>query len=273
MRKIYVIIITYYPSEVLEKVISVILANGKQIIKSELKVTIIDNTPEGSRRSIVSGKFRNVECIINKNNLGFAKAANLGITNALKKGATEILLLNQDVILEGNFLKPIIENKSEIVSPVIKFMRTGGIIYDFGGKIDWNWGRTSHYESGIPPSSRLRRVSKNQFRQIDYVSGCCMKIKREVFEKIGLFDERFYMYFEDVDFCVRAKKAGFKIEMEPKSYIFHDLKEGMNRSFNQQKYLLLSNTFFILKYLGIKFPLGLMYITGLLFKLIFNKII
>jgi len=138
--------------------------------------------------------------------------------------------------VEKDFLSPLLENPADIVGPVIKFRRQERWIYDFGGKINWWLGRNKHIEN-----YELRITNY----ELDYVSGCAMLVWRRVFEKIGLFDERYFLYFEDADFCLRAKKAGFKIAVEPKSTIIHHLKEGKKKPLWQRWEVVKSNFIFI----------------------------
>lgn len=173
----------------------------------------------------------------NQKNLGFSAGGNVGIREALKDKAEAILLLNQDTIVEKNFLAALIKNPADIVGATIKFKRHDQWVYDYGGKINWWLGRTKHIER--PYVTRDTRHVKN----IDYVSGCAMLIRRPVLEKIGLMDERYFLYFEDVDFCLRAQKAGFKIAVEPRSVIFHKLSE--QKPLAQRRQLAKSNLIFI----------------------------
>jgi len=93
-------------------------------------------------------------------------------------------------------------------------------------------------------------IVSSKWRKIDYISGCAMMIRRRVFEKIGLFDERYFLYFEDADFCLRAKKAGFRIAVESKSIIVHQLKEGRKKPFWQRWETVKSNFIFINRWIG-----------------------
>lgn len=165
----------------------------------------------------------------NQKNLGFAAGCNVGIREALKHKAEAVLLLNQDTIVEKNFLADLVKNSADIVGPVIKFRRAEKWVYDFGGKINWWFGRAKHRETRV--------------EEPDYVSGCAMLIRRKVLEKIGLLNERYFLYFEDVDFCLRAKRAGFKISVEPKSQIIHHLAE--KKPLASRRYLISSHWRFI----------------------------
>ena len=92
----------------------------------------------------------------------------------------------------------------------------GKVIWYAGGKIDWKNVYCSH--RGVD------EVDQGQYgrqEETDFVSGCCMMIRKEVFEKIGLLDKKYFLYLEDVDFCIRAKRAGFRVVYTPKVHLWH----------------------------------------------------
>lgn len=209
-----------------------------------------------------------------KSNLGFAAGVNQGIKRALKSSATHILLVNPDVVITESDIQKLLETDGDVVSPVLKFQRQGKWIYDFGGKVNWVFGRTVHIETASDqrPASTAKRGEPATSDQLDYVSGACMLIRREVFEKIGFFDERFFLYFEDVDFCLRAKRAGFKVLVNPKVLVQHDIDEqrhSHDRFKIQQN--LKSNLLFIHKWIPWYFqPVAHIYLLLLTAKIIFN---
>lgn len=176
------------------------------VTRSSLFVVVVkfnSEPPRGVRNLIIVDN--------SKVNRGFAAAVNIGIKQALKKGAKAILLLNPDVEISQAQIKALVAAPGDIVSPVLNFSRHGQKILDYGGKVNFLIGRTTHWENAQGP--------------MDYVSGACMLIKREVFEKIGYFDERFFLYFEDADFCLRAKAAGFKAIVVKNVVVKHQIKE------------------------------------------------
>ncbi len=136
-----------------------------------------------------------------KDNPGFAGGMNIGIKKALKQKADYVLLLNNDVIVSPNFLK-------ELVKAGEKDKKIG-ILGPIGGKINWLYTKGIH-------------VTKNN----DYISGVCMLVKGSVIEKIGLMPEEYFLYFEDVDWCLRARKAGYKCVLVPKSKIYHKVSQS-----------------------------------------------
>lgn len=210
-------------------------------------------------KSLVSKLQKKLKCdsvVIDnsENNLGFAKAVNKGIRVALYKNASHVLLINPDTKIKKDFIRLLLKTDGDIVGPIVKYKKNDKWIYDFGGQINWKWGRVKH-------------LGKSKF---DYLSGCCLLIKREVFEKIGFFDERFFMYYEDTDFCLRAKSAGFNI-VQAEVTLIHDLEKPTLFKLYQN---LRSNLLFILKYQrGINLFWSLIYWILLLIKVLINQIL
>ena len=186
-------------------------------------------------------------------NRGFAAGVNIGIKKALAMGAKKVLLVNPDLKIGDKRNIREIGYIGDIGGPVLWFRRNGKDVFDFGGKVNWFLGRTYHVEAGS---------SNQESGEIEYVSGACMVVDRKVFEKIGFFDERFFMYFEDVDFCLRAKQAGFKVAVNPKIIVEHQIEE--HRHFDnplKKKYLLDSNRKFVEKWISPMFiPLTAIYL-------------
>ena len=167
--------------------------------------------------------------IVNKSNLGFSGGNNVGIQYALENGADDILLLNNDTVVEPNFLKKLIvtaENKTlvgsdpprvGILGPRINYFEQKDLVWFNGGKFGWPLKYNYHLDF----RNKESEIKNLNPREVSFITGACMLVKRAVFEKIGLLDERFFLYFEDMDFCLRAKKAGFNIVVVPEAKIYH----------------------------------------------------
>ena len=201
-----------------------------------LKVNIIvvdNNSSDGSVKAI-RNKFPQIKVIQNQKNLGFAQGNNIGIRYALKNNTDYIMLLNNDTLVEKNFLVQLIkamekDNEIGIISPKIYFAPgfefhkdryknkdKGRVIWYAGGLLDWQNILASHL--GV---DEIDNGQYNKITETSFVTGCCMLIKREVFNKIGLFNPKYFLYWEDIDLCFRAKKAGFKIFYAPQAKIWH----------------------------------------------------
>jgi len=184
----------------------------------------------------------NIKLIENKENLGFVEGNNIGIKYALKQGADFVCLLNNDTRVKPDFLIELLkaasaDKKIGVVGGKIYFEKgfefhhdwykktdLGKVIWYAGGLIDWNNVYSSH--RGV---DEVDQGQYDQIEETDFVTGCLMLIKSEVFQKIGLLDEKYYLYCEDNDFCQRAKKAGFKLIYAPKAIVWH-LNAGSSRS-------------------------------------------
>lgn len=147
-------------------------------------------------------------------NVGFAAGNNLGIRHALKHNATHILIINPDVTAPHNFLLPLLQTfkdspRSGLVAPAHTEEQGS---YGLGGTIDWKWATFEH--------ENLAKLPK-QPRSYNFLTFACVLIKKEVFEKIGLLDERYFMYLEDVDYCVSASRASFDLILNPSVVVVH----------------------------------------------------
>lgn len=199
----------------------------KKLLMTGVEVIVIDNaSKDGSLKEIK--KIKRVSKIIaNDDNLGFAKGCNQGIKFALKKKADFVLLLNQDALVEKDFLGPLKEGleknkKLGAAASIIKHRRNKRTFYDFGGQI-------SSFTKQAVHDKRTSLKNNRKPVERDFVSGCCLLVKKEVFEKTGFFDEDFFLYFEDVDFCYRMKEKGFRIQVFPQSVIFHQISGSLGR--------------------------------------------
>ena len=259
MTKTYIIILNYNGGGETAKCLESTIAEGKRLGWRGLNVLVVDNGSTDKSLNETRALIRKyqlasrIKVIENNKNLGFAAGNNVGIKYALRKGAKRIMLLNQDTLALKGFLMPLVESKAGIVAPVIRFKRKKRWIYDHGGKVNWWNGRTSHIEKLSNWSNgRYSSWKKGQeMEKVDYVSGCAMMVKSEVFEKVGLLDEKYFLYFEDADFCLRAQKAGFKVAVESASMITHKLTEGKAKPLAQRLEIFKSNLRFINSHISV----------------------
>ncbi len=209
----------------------------------EHRIFLVDNGSLPQNFKPLEEKYRySVDFIKQKNNLGFTGGYNEGIKKALAWGATWILLLNNDVLVKEDFIQKLLlasakKPKGGIFSPLIYFAPgyefhkdryrkkdLGNVIWYAGGQMDWDNCLASH--RGVD------QVDKGQFKKIetvDYATGCAMFVKRSVFEKAGLLDDKYFLYYEDNEFSQRIKEKGFMIYFVPQSKIWH-LNAGSSKS-------------------------------------------
>jgi len=227
------------------------LESLRKIAYPKFRVIVVDNGSKDNQADIIKEKFPEVKLIRNNRNMGYVIANNQGIELALKRSADYILLLNNDIVVERNFLNILINyaerNKDfGILSPKILYYDSNKI-WSVGGKI-LPGGITILTGKGKDHNCYTTEVIET-----DFVSGCAMLIKRSVIETIGFLDPIYFAYFEDADFCLRAKNFGYKIVVIPKSVIYHkkSSSSGKRGSFRRlsplQYYLLTRNQILFIK--------------------------
>lgn len=199
--------------------------------------------------------------IKNEGNLGFAEGNNVGIKYALNTGYDYILLLNNDTVVGARFLTELIgfaehTPKAGIFGPKVYYHSQTDRIWFAGGEISWWRGKTRHLHA-----HEIDCGQADDAREVDYIVGCSLLIKREVIEEIGLLDRIYFTYFEDIDWCWRAKQKGYKIYYVPGSEVWHKISStsahqsdfynyyfARNRVIFFNKYGPGSNPFFIYLY-------------------------
>jgi len=201
----------------------------KKIHYSNFEIIVVDNASNGNDVEILKEKYKDEIILIeNKENLGFAIGNNNGMKYALEKGTDYVLLLNNDTVVDPLFLDELIkitEKDSEIgiASPKMYYMNPPNVLWSAGGKINWYIG---HWLIGKD------KKDNGQFDEMVYVDfnpGACMLIKRETIEKIGYLPTEYFLQWEDIDYCIKAKKNGFKCIYVPKSKIWHKVLASYNK--------------------------------------------
>ena len=247
----------------------VVVDNGSRDYQKKLLLNYLKKTEWGSKIALDGIQF-----IENSKNLGFAAGNNLGIRFSLKKGADYVLILNNDTVMEMNILDKLFDINAHISSPAVKFReskKSHRFIYDLGGYVNWWTGRTEH--NNVSGNDYQIYAEKKEIA-VDYVSGCSMLIKKQVFKKIGLFDENYFFYFEDVDFCIRAGNQGLSVIVCPGAVIYHKLAGSIKRWSNKAICANLTGNFvFITKHLGLRRITGYVYLFALTCKIIFDRLI
>ncbi|MED5475088.1 MAG: glycosyltransferase [Candidatus Neomarinimicrobiota bacterium] len=194
------------------------------------EVIVVDNYSFDQSCRMIENDFKQVKLFRNKSNLGFSKAVNIGVN---KSNGKYICLLNPDTVVKNNSLNELckyIKNNSDIGVVGAKIINPDGTT-QLASKRSFPslWVGISKFFglNSLFPNSKIfgkynRTYSdEDKILNVDAVSGSCMVFSRNVFDKLNGFDESFFLYFEDTDFCTRAKDAGFKIIYNPTSKVIH----------------------------------------------------
>ncbi|MDW8214637.1 MAG: glycosyltransferase family 2 protein [Roseiflexaceae bacterium] len=185
-------------------------------------ILVLDNASGDGTPEAVRAQFPHVTVIENGANLGFAAGNNVGLRYALRHGYDYALLLNNDTEVAPDFLTHLIELAESdpqigAVGPTITYYERPDLIWSAGGMIDWKRGVAV---------MRTNEVDRGQYREptdVDFVTGCALLVRRAALERAGLLDERFFMYFEETEWCVRIRRAGFRILHIPQSRVLHKI--------------------------------------------------
>lgn len=186
------------------------------------KVLVVDNGSQNEEGARLKKAFPEIELIQNSENLGFAGGNNTGIRFALNQGFTHLMLLNNDTEVEPEFLGEMIRKFNQnsrmgVVQPLILFLHDKKKIWSAGGKWIPSICRAITLGNREPVSDYRPKKS-----ELDWATGCCMLISREAILKTGLLNEQYFAYFEDVEWSLRFRKAGFGIGLAEKAVIYHE---------------------------------------------------
>ncbi len=195
-------------------------------------VLALDNGSSDGSQEMIRREFPWVKLIENGSNLGYAEGNNRGIKRALDCGADYIFLVNNDSVLHPDVVSHLVHAASEN----LEYGILGPLAYEFnswdkpmhsGFHLDWNSKWVWPLKWGEPAEILADSSAVSSF---DLVEGDAFFVRRDVFEKIGFLDSRFFLLFEEFDFCIRAKKEGFKVG------IARDAKHQRRKSTTLGKY-------------------------------------
>lgn len=204
-----------------EKVIRESLESIRKLVYPTKETIVIDNNSTDASTDIISTEFPEFRLVRNNKNLGFAGGMNEGIRKAR---GNMILLFNNDAIAHPQSLSMLVrralsDDSMGMVGGLILFHKPNNVIWSRGGMFDPLTG--ANWSEGLGQISSMDTVDQRPIMNLDYLSGCVLLIRRKVIEKIGLFDEGFFIAGEDLDFCLRAQRAGYRCVLDPTALIWH----------------------------------------------------
>jgi GT2 family glycosyltransferase len=215
----------------------------KSLVKvdySNFDVIVVDNHSEDGSPEAIEGSFPNVQIIRNSQNLGFAEGCNVGIRQAMKSGCAYVWLLNNDTVVDARSLRYLVRTAEEnsnigMTGSKICYYDAPNILWGAGMEISWIRGET------YPIGWHERDTGQfNKESDVEGLSGCSLLIRRRVCEEVGLMDKNYFLYAEEIDWCVRARQKGFRCICVPESIVFH--KEGASSKEHYRPLLSYYNT-------------------------------
>ncbi|MFW6116368.1 MAG: glycosyltransferase family 2 protein [bacterium] len=183
----------------------------------DFEIIAVDNASEDGSADFVEESYSTVRLIRNQGNLGFAGGCNVGLRAAR---GDMLALLNQDAVVRPGWLQVLAETLQDPGIGVVgcKILYADGqTIQHAGGWVEWPLGLAHHYGRHKPDGKQWSEPAA-----MEYVTGAAIAFRRDVLEEIGPLDEEFWPgYFEDADFCVRAREAGYEVRYEPEAEVLH----------------------------------------------------
>jgi GT2 family glycosyltransferase/glycosyltransferase involved in cell wall biosynthesis len=185
-------------------------------------IIVVNNDSHGDTREALKNVCSKITYIHTGSNLGFSGGTNVGIREALARGAGRVLLVNSDVIVPPDAIEHLercLDTTSDagIAGPVVLARSEPDRIASLGMSYAPSTGRMRHRGNGA-----IASTDQPAARLVDGVSGCLMLVRREVFDAVGLFDEEYFFSFEDLDFCLKARRAGFATVLAGRAIVYHE---------------------------------------------------
>ncbi len=191
------------------------------------QVVVLDNASTDSSVAAIQAAYPAVRVIGLSENRGYAGNNNAGIRHALALGADWVLVLNEDTLLDRHCLERLVAAgeagaRIGIVGPLVYHHDEPQVIQSAGGRLDRRW-QASHAAQNQPDTGQLQGP-----QTVDWLTGCAILVRRALIDEIGLLDERFYYYWEEVDWCLRARQAGWGLRLVPEAKLWH---KGVQRRY------------------------------------------
>ena len=187
----------------------------------DVEIIVVDNGSADASCEMVSADFPGVILIRNSQNRGFCAANNQGVSAALERNCDYFLILNNDTLLDAGCIRRLVtraqtEGDIAAVSPKIYFWRPSDRIWFAGGTFSFWSGCNGHIGYRKP-----ERPKWNTPRPISFICACAMLVSRRAWQEIGGFDELLFRSAEDLDWSLRARRAGYRLVYEPKAVVWH----------------------------------------------------
>lgn len=216
-------------------------------------IIVVDNGSSAECIAELKELCPRIDLIVTGANIGFSAGNNVGIRKALKLGAKVVYIINNDTLVDPNlFYRAFryVDGKNRIAGAKIYYAKgyeyhdsqkgKGNIIWYGGGYFDWSMAVSRHI--GIDDEDKGQH---DQIKSVDFITGCFIAVPRQVFKKIGLLDEPFFLYLEDSDFSLHAKSAGIEVMYNPNLILYHCNGGSTGAASPLVDYYMTRNRFFI----------------------------
>jgi GT2 family glycosyltransferase len=223
------------------------LASVRQLDYANLVVIVADNGSTDGTQAAVRAEYPEVMLVENGRNLGYAEGNNAAIRRALELDADYVMLLNNDTEVERAMLRELIavgEANPDvgIVGPLIYYHADRQRIWSAGARIDWHLA-----EVILLRKDELDAPGEHEPTQVPFIGGCALCAKRAAIERVGLIDPRFFIYYEELDWCERMRRAGFRLLLVPRAKVWHKVSRAFGQASPTTTYYMTRNRLLFLQ--------------------------
>lgn len=218
--KIGIVIVNYNGAVYQNDCMHTIFASSYQ----DFEVIVVDSGSHDNSLEMLQKEYPQVTVLPQNENVGVAVGNNIGIKYAIQHGMEYTLLMNNDVEIDPKVIETLLAkaSKDTITVPKIYYYEPHDLLWFAGGELNWKIGSSYHTGLKEHDSEELNRE-----REISYAPTCCMLIHNSVFKRIGLIEEKYFMYFDDTDLCARIQEAqGLRILYVPEAVMWHKVSSS-----------------------------------------------
>jgi GT2 family glycosyltransferase len=213
------VVLNFRTPELTRRAIGALLDSRRKVDE----LILVDNDPDSSCRELAFRADERVTYLPNEANLGFTGGMNRGIRYALDAGAQLVLLVNSDTVLPpealGRLERALAEHpEAGIAAPILLAYSDPRRVASAGFRFHHRSGRVRQVGFG----SALDEIATPRWQSLTAASGCVLLVRRELFERVGLFDEDFFFSFEDLELCLRARRADFETGLVGDARVLHE---------------------------------------------------
>jgi GT2 family glycosyltransferase len=217
------------------------LESVRRLDYGNLLVIVADNGSTDGTQAAVRAQFPEVVLVENGQNLGYAEGNNAGIRRALELGADYVMLLNNDTEVDPALVRELVavgeaDPQVGVVGPMIYYHADRERIWCAGARVEW-----SIAEVILLDKDALDAGTDVQPRDVPFISGCALCAKRAAIERVGLIDPRFFIYYEELDWCERMRRAGFRLVLVPRAKVWHKVSRAFGQASATTTYYMTRN--------------------------------
>jgi len=224
------------------------LASLEKLAYANYEILVIDNGSQNASIKAIREAYPLIQIHTNPQNLGFAAGNNVGLRYAAIHNHKYTLLLNNDTVVDPDFLGTLVDvaetsSRVAMLGPTIYYYDLPNTIWSAGGRIDRLTGQTEMIGLGETDQD----FAGSGPREVDFITGCALLVRMSACDQIGFLDPRFFLYYEEVEWCARASAAGYLIYHIPASKIWHKISPESRASSPLVHYYMTRNRLLFLK--------------------------